>query len=212
MLISRVLLPLAFHDRSTEPDGHCSPPITRARRSESGLSRELHISDEPKLDSRVGVAWNQQIIIQSAGDIRYADSADNIVEENSSVFSLIRMRWLPLARHAGSKTLHQQNPPVLNWKCWLMQTGLHTGCKMVVVVVYQQHLFNILFFRTAWICPHQKVNAYCTVLKQEMIGCNKMMENRGALWKKICELQQCVETIMETLAWCWHYCFTILFS
>jgi len=23
--------------------------------------------------------------------------------------------------HAGSKTFHQQNPPVLNWRCWLTQ-------------------------------------------------------------------------------------------
>ena len=36
--------------------------------------------------------------------IRCGDSADNTVEENSSVFSLIRMHWLPSARHAGSKT------------------------------------------------------------------------------------------------------------
>jgi len=48
------------------------------------------------------------------------DSVDNTVEENSSVFSLIRMRWL-----LSCKTLHQQNPPVLNWRCRLMQVG---GC------------------------------------------------------------------------------------
>jgi len=45
---------------------------------------------------------------------RYGVSVDNTVEENSSVFSLIQMRWLPSARHAGSKTLHQQNPAVIN--------------------------------------------------------------------------------------------------
>jgi len=35
---------------------------------------------------------------------RYGDSVDNTVntvEENSSVFSLIRMRWLPSARASG---------------------------------------------------------------------------------------------------------------
>jgi len=37
--------------------------------------------------------------------------------------------------HASSKTLHQQNPPVLNWRCWLMQVDLYNGHKMVVVVV-----------------------------------------------------------------------------
>jgi len=32
----------------------------------------------------------------------------------------------------GSKTLQQQNPPVLNWRCWLMQVDLYNGHKMVV--------------------------------------------------------------------------------
>jgi len=35
----------------------------------------------------------------------------------------------------GIKTLLQQNLPVLNWRCWLMQVVLYNGCKMVVVVV-----------------------------------------------------------------------------
>ena len=34
--------------------------------------------------------------------------------------------------HAGSKTLHQQNPPVLNWRCRLTQVDLYNGRKMVV--------------------------------------------------------------------------------
>ena len=62
--------------------------------------------------------------------VQYGDSIDNTVE-NSSVFSLIRMCWL----HAGSKTLHQLNPPVLNWRCWLTEVDLYNGCKWVVVVV-----------------------------------------------------------------------------
>jgi len=37
--------------------------------------------------------------------------------------------------HAGSKTLHQQNPPVLNWRCQLTQVDLYNDCRMVVVVV-----------------------------------------------------------------------------
>ena len=41
---------------------------------------------------------------------RYIDSVDNTVEENSRVFSLIRMRWLSSARERR----HQQNPPVLS--------------------------------------------------------------------------------------------------
>jgi len=35
----------------------------------------------------------------------------------------------------GSKILHQQNPPVLNWWCGLMLVDLYNGCKTVVVVV-----------------------------------------------------------------------------
>ena len=31
--------------------------------------------------------------------------------------------------HADSKTLHQQNPPVLNWRCRLMQVDLYNGRK-----------------------------------------------------------------------------------
>ena len=30
---------------------------------------------------------------------------------------------------AGSKTLHQQNPPVLNWSCQLAQVNLYNGRK-----------------------------------------------------------------------------------
>ena len=29
----------------------------------------------------------------------------------------------------GSKSLHQQNPPVLNWSCRLTQVNLYSGCK-----------------------------------------------------------------------------------
>jgi len=64
--------------------------------------------------------------------VRSGDSVDNTIEENSSVFSLIRMRWFPSARACGSKTLHQQNPLVLNWRCWwLTQVDLYNGHKTV---------------------------------------------------------------------------------
>jgi len=35
----------------------------------------------------------------------------------------------------GSKTLLQQNPPVLNWGCRLWQVVLYSGRRLVVVVV-----------------------------------------------------------------------------
>jgi len=34
----------------------------------------------------------------------------------------------------SSKTLLQQNPPVLNWWCWPTQIDLISGCKIVVVI------------------------------------------------------------------------------
>jgi len=37
--------------------------------------------------------------------------------------------------HAGSKTLHQENLPVLNWRCQLMHVCVYDGCEMMDVVV-----------------------------------------------------------------------------
>jgi len=37
--------------------------------------------------------------------IRYGDSVDNTIEENSSIFSLIQMRWLPSVRAGGAVKL-----------------------------------------------------------------------------------------------------------
>jgi len=34
--------------------------------------------------------------------------------------------------HVGSKTLYQQNPPVLNQRCWLTQADLYNSHRMVV--------------------------------------------------------------------------------
>ena len=47
--------------------------------------------------------------------------------------------------HVGSKTLLQENPTVLIWRCQLMQVVLCNGCKMVVVVVVVD-LFLCCFF------------------------------------------------------------------
>jgi len=38
-------------------------------------------------------------------------------------------------RHAGSNTLHQQNPPVVNWRCRLTQVDLYNGRNTMAVVV-----------------------------------------------------------------------------
>ena len=51
---------------------------------------------------------------------QYGNGAGNIAEENSSLFSLILCASCHQQQHAGSKTLLQQNPPVLSWGCQLM--------------------------------------------------------------------------------------------
>ena len=43
-----------------------------------------------------------------------------------SIFSAVLCRQ---REHAGSKTLHQQNPPVLNWRCRLTHADLYNGRK-----------------------------------------------------------------------------------
>ena len=56
--------------------------------------------------------------------LRSRDTAGNTVEENSSFFTLIWMHCLQ--GHMDSKTLHQQNPSVLNWRCRLTPAYTHT--------------------------------------------------------------------------------------
>ena len=50
--------------------------------------------------------------------------------------------------HAGSKTLHQQNPPVLSWRCRLTQFELYSGSKTVVVFCIIQYII----YYTVMIC------------------------------------------------------------
>jgi len=45
----------------------------------------------------------------------------------------------------GSKTLHKQNPPVLNCGCWLTQVVLYIGRKTVVVIVR-----TLIFILSFW--------------------------------------------------------------
>ena len=70
----------------------------------------------------------------------YRDSVDKTVQENSSVFSLSESAGCRQQGHAHSKTLHQQNPPVLNGRCQLMQVDLYNGHKTVAVVVVSANM------------------------------------------------------------------------
>jgi len=58
-----------------------------------------------------------------------------IVEDNSSVFSLIQT-------HCSHKILQLLNPPVVNWRCWLTQVDVYTGHKTIVVVAYWKRTFE----------------------------------------------------------------------
>ena len=71
-------------------------------------------SPGPKAVKRLCV-FNLHLLV----NLQYGESVDNTVE-NSSVFSLIRMRRLP--SQIGSKTWHQHNPSILNWRCRLRLT------------------------------------------------------------------------------------------
>ena len=51
------------------------------------------------------------------------------------------------------KHLHQQNPPVLNWRCQLTQVDLYNGHKMVVVVVVAEVAKNLKCIIWPWPCP-----------------------------------------------------------
>ena len=41
--------------------------------------------------------------------------------------------------------INKQNPPVLNWRCWLTQVDLYNGCKTVVVVVVVVVVVSVKF-------------------------------------------------------------------
>jgi len=48
-------------------------------------------------------------------------------------------------KHVGSKTLHQQNPPVLNWRCQLMQVDLYYNnhkTEVVMTVIIDSTNYN----------------------------------------------------------------------
>jgi len=60
----------------------------------------------------------------------YGDSVDNTAKENSSIYSLIRMRWLQSATACGQYNFAPTKSAVLNWRCRLMQVDLYNGRKM----------------------------------------------------------------------------------
>jgi len=78
--------------------------------------------------------------------------------------------------HADSKTLLQQNPPVLNWGCQLTQVVLYNGRKtVVIVVVFGRPLVKrfVLCYRTI-VCPVLFVLSVTLVYCGQTIGWIKM--------------------------------------
>ena len=73
-----------------------------------------------------------QLLYSKLGTVR--DSVDNTVRTPASS-SKSKCAGCCQQGHVGNKTLHRQNPPVLNWRCWLTQVDLYNGDKMVLVVV-----------------------------------------------------------------------------
>jgi len=63
---------------------------------------------------------------------------------------------LPEQWHAGSQTLHEQNPPVLNWRFRLTQVELYNGHRTVVAwVVYMPRINATCYYYAA-----SKTNLY----------------------------------------------------
>jgi len=80
-----------------------------------GIDRMFHGPDVvPATQPTVSNHWRQIVCLMLFQ--QYGYGVGNINEENSSIFSLIQM-W----RHTGSKTLLQQNPPLLKRGCQLTQ-------------------------------------------------------------------------------------------
>ena len=62
-------------------------------------------------------------------------TVDKTVEENSSVFSLIRMPWLLSARACGQLNFAPTKSSSFDWRCRLTHVDRYNGRKMVVVVL-----------------------------------------------------------------------------
>jgi len=61
-----------------------------------------------------------------------------------------------ITRHAGSKTLLQQDPPVLNSKCRLTQVVLYNGGQMVAKLGCESKPMEKYILSSLWHKNHQK--------------------------------------------------------
>ena len=73
-----------------------------------------------------------------------SSAVPSVVFHNAVIVGLVYIVYIMFRRqhrHSVSKTLHQQNSPVLNWTCRLIKVGLYNGRKMVDAVVVAVYVF-----------------------------------------------------------------------
>jgi len=79
-----------------------------------------------------------------SGTLNPTHSLTHLVISNYSWFSADECTSCRQQSHAGSKTLLQQNTPVLKLGCRLTQVDLHDGRRMVVVNAYLEYTVILL--------------------------------------------------------------------
>ena len=97
--------------------------------------------------------------------------------------------------HAGSKPLLLQNPPVLNWCCWLTQTDLCNDHKTVVVPALQLFIWELVLlskythFSAARRCKSAVLKwVICSIVSKRVVLWFLMNHWSVLLWH-VCMLQ-----------------------
>ena len=84
------------------------------------------------------------------------------IEENFSIFCLLEFAGCCQQGHTSSKTLHQQNPPVLNWRCQLTHKALLADAFYCCVMAFDPG-------QPGW-AGTRKVKPVWILLKQETVN------------------------------------------
>ena len=97
---------------------------------------------------------------------RYGDSVDDTAETASALVLVAASRGM------RAVALHQQNPPVLNWRCRLTQIDVHNGRKTVVVVVVVVVIYYY-FLRPRYSIPGNEKITLCSTKKVQKSSWNE---------------------------------------
>lgn len=130
------------------------------------------------------------VVIQRDGD-----GAGNTVGENSDVFSLIRMSCYHQQVHMGCKTLLQQNPPLLNWGCQLIQVDPYDGRKMVIVHSHLHFIISVYVY----------VGAVCRTFQLSRTWHGTRLVKPNAVWPKFSS-NRCISTKGSYDAFLFTFC------